>query len=203
MTLMMSRFQTQWKLAILMVLMSLVACGHVPVSSMIKLRNLDLLETDITRFYAAVRLPDTLAPRKNGVVFQLKYTSGDGKAELREQFVLQPVTGIVSPTLQSAGKPGFDIKVFKVAKQDEQRMVETRARLKRLRSTKKQGSGEMSIDAATCRRGPLPSGPLYLSTYINSAELQDFVVLVYNLDIRKVVGVENGLKKIPLCQMQE
>ena len=177
----------------------LVGCGTMPVSSVYKLRNFDIKTTNLAKFYAAVRIPQSLAPRENGVTIDLGFASKKAGIKFSERIVLQQINAIPSIALDAARQPGFQIYVFKLNDKDAQKMRLTRERISLLRKKHDDGKGSISIEAKTCKRSAIPDGPLYLSTYLKSAGLEDFVVLVNNANIKNLGDLEKSLGEIPFC----
>jgi len=187
------------KLAAVLVVLFLAGCGTIPVSSIYKLRNFDIKTTNLAKFFAAVRIPQSLAIREQGVKIDLGFKSEKAEIQFTEHIIMQQIDSLPSPALKGAQKSGYKIYIFKLNDRDAQKMRVVRSRINRLRKEHDDGVGSLSIDVETCRRGALPGGPLFLSTYLKSAELDDFVVLVNNADIKKLDDVKGSLDKIPLC----
>ncbi len=187
------------KLSVVLVILFLAGCGTMPVSSIYKLRNFDIKTTSLAKFYAAVRIPQSLAIREQGVKIDLGFKSEKAELQFTEHIIMQQIDSLPSPVLKGAQKSGFKIYIFKLNDKDAQKMRAVRSRITRLRKEHDDGVGSLAIDVETCKRGALPEGPLFLSTYLKSAELNDFVVLVNNADIKKIDDVEESLNTIPLC----
>ena len=187
------------RLAAVLVFMFLAGCGSVPVSSIYKLRNLDIKTTNLAKFYAAVRIPQSLAIREQGVKIALGFKSEAAEIKFTEHIVMQKIDGVPSQALKDAKKSGYQIYIFKLTDQDAQKMRVVRSRITRLRKEHEDGTGSLSIDVKTCKRGSIPVGPLLLSTYLRSAELDDFVVLINDADIRKLGKLEKDIEEVPIC----
>ena len=187
------------KLAAVLVILFLAGCGTMPVSSIYKLRNFDIKTTNLAKFYAAVRIPESLAIREKGVKIDLGFKSEKAEIQFTEHIIMQQIDSLPSPALKGAQKSGYKIYIFKLSDRDAPKMRVVRSRITRLRKEHDDGVGSLAIGVKTCKRGALPEGPLFLSTYLKSAELDDFVVLVDNADIKKLDDVEESLDKIPLC----
>ena len=66
----------------------LAGCGHMPVTSMIKLAQIDFTSTDPALWRAAVKLPQTLQPRTQAMVLRISVRASNGQ-ELKQEFALQ------------------------------------------------------------------------------------------------------------------
>ncbi len=188
-----------YKTAGILLLFTLASCGSVPVSSMYKLRNFDIQTTNLAKFYAAVRIPQSLSLREKAVAVELGFSSKEAGIKFKERIYFQQYDNISSPALKAEKRAGYKVSTYRMSESDAEKMRQTRARVNKLRKQHSDGKGSLSIVANTCRHGELPAGPLYLSTYIKSDELDDFVVLVLDADIKKIVVSEKDLEEIPLC----
>src|SRR5262245_14403931 len=77
-------------LAALLVLL-LAGCGHMPVTSMIKLARADLSATDPAQLRAAVKLPRALKLKPAGVALRIGVKLASGEEESQD-FVLREVS---------------------------------------------------------------------------------------------------------------
>src|SRR5438132_13157514 len=69
----------------------LAGCGHMPVTSMIRLARADLANTDPAQLRAAVKLPRSLRLRPRGVALRIGVKIGNGEEEVQE-FALREVS---------------------------------------------------------------------------------------------------------------
>jgi hypothetical protein len=69
------------------VTIALAGCGHMPVTSMVKLARVDFETSDPAQLRAAIKLPKSLRPRPNGVSLRIAVRVGRAREESRD-FVL-------------------------------------------------------------------------------------------------------------------
>ena len=62
----------------------LAGCGHMPVTSMIKLAGIDFQSTDLDRLRIAVKLPWALKARAAGTVLRVTVRLANGTEESRD-----------------------------------------------------------------------------------------------------------------------
>lgn len=93
----------------------LSGCGHVPLTTMAKLRNFDIATADPAQLRVAIRAPDWLEPREGGAAILFKLKQGDA-AEREERFALEPAEE-PAETAQLAGHrlPGERIRAWRIA----------------------------------------------------------------------------------------
>jgi hypothetical protein len=62
------------------------------------------------------------------------------------------------------------------------------------------GSLAISVRPDTCRTGPLPSGPVLLSTYLRTGETNSYVPLARDVDLRSFAAERDITAMIPECR---
>lgn len=163
----------------------LAGCGHVPVSTMVKLRSFDALRFDPSLMRIATQSPDWLAPRPGGAHLKLTLKHDD---ETRiERFALQEATKDAG--LASFEKAGRRIDVFRLSEADAARVRALQAEgLERRVKSGAKGSATIAADIAACRRRDLPDGPILGSTLIEVDPGQGWMTLLSSVDLRKAAA---------------
>src|SRR5262252_5558397 len=77
-------------IALALLALSATGCGHMPVTSMIRLARVDFETTDPAQLRAAVRLPQALQPLPRSMVLRVAVTVGRNTPESRD-FVLREI----------------------------------------------------------------------------------------------------------------
>ncbi|WP_233282639.1 hypothetical protein [Agrobacterium tumefaciens] len=72
-------------------------------------------------------------------------------------------------------------------------------RRSRIKGQRIRGSTEIEILRA-CVAGVLPTGPIYFSTYIKSAENDDYIAMALDADLVKVFGPDQVAARIRRCE---
>lgn len=180
----------------------LAACSHVPLQSMWALRSFDPLTTDPARLRAAVAMPEEAFPTRGGaklVISQIRKGGGD---EDKTEIVLEQVS-LAAETGLGAVKPkaGQMVRAYRIPPAEIPRLLEARERA-RARAEKEPGAftGTLSVGIDGCRQEGAPAPKAFLvSTWLKTSETQDYVPLLVDLDLVKLVGVEKLVAEAKVC----
>jgi len=190
-----SRFLLHCLLRILpMVAMS--GCSHMPVTSMVKLARVDFETSDPAQLRAAIKLPRTLRPRRNGVVLRIAVQVGRTPEEARD-FMLRELPEPAELTREA----GADSHIFayRIDDADLTRLAAFRAELIAKKSSGQKGSISISVRPQACKAGELPDGPIYFTTYLRTSETKDYVALARDVDLRSIVPNAAIVAEVPRC----
>jgi len=192
-------------LLILYLLVPLSACGHVPVTSLLKLSSVDLLTIDPANISVAVLMPPGVRVRENGSKLAISSkNTGDSSLDRNQEFVL-------AGTDFSAGVPGHhglptpaggqSLSLFMIAGED---LVRMRLLQREIAGQKARNpdavKGALSVSAAGCLTGSLPNGPLPVTTFMRTARSEPFIVLTRAIDLKSVIPPEKIASELPLCE---
>jgi len=183
-------------LAVLIFFIGLAGCGHVPVTSMVKLARIDFRTTDPARLRIAVKLPHALKARAEGTALRVSVRLADGSEESRD-FALREVNEAAE--LADETEQGSEIATFAIAERD---IVDVRMFRAALIQKQKGGSGgaiKISVRPDACRLEPLAAGPVVFSTYLKAAETGTYVPLARDLDLRTLDPNQDLAAKVPAC----
>lgn len=183
---------------------SLAGCGHVPVSTIWALRNLDAATVDPTVLRAAVRLPETFEPQQGGVTLKIGWwRDGEEKTKHELTIVLKETTAPedVGP-LAGERKAGTRLYAYRVDPAD---FAAIRARQKEFLEEKARSPGKthgaFGVGAEACRRGAFPDGPLLTTTWLRTQPSGDYLTVLKNLDMRDAATKEKPLDAlVPPCE---
>lgn len=164
--------------------MALAGCTYMPISSMLKLRQFDLMTADARQIQVAVQFPDVMEVREDGAEMIITVEHAELGEKLEERFVLERVSG-VSATPGVERRPGTHLEVFRMAEADMDRLAAMRRRLAAWKAADPDSTkGSLSVGAAGCRRDSLPDGPLIISTYLRLEDADEFFPLTRNFNLR-------------------
>jgi hypothetical protein len=184
---------------IVLLFQTLAACGHMPVTSMVKLARVDFQTTDPEKLRVAVRLPNALRARAEGTVLRLAVRVGKGAEESRD-FALREITDRAElETLAGEGDAGFHLSAFAIAANDVAHVRMFRAALLQKKRDGVGGSLSISVRPETCRTEALPNGPVLFSTYLRTGETNGYVPLACDVDLRSVSAERDIAAMIPQC----
>lgn len=177
-------------------LLVLAGCGHVPVTSLLRLAKIDFASTDPAQLRVAVKLPETLRPLPRSLVLRITVRKNSGQ-ELKEGFVLEEsLAPAEALPLRSELETGTHIAVYQISAAELPRLMAFRT------TALAQGGsgGGLAIQPEACRTGVLPLGPLLISTYLRTVETGGYVPLTRAIDLRNVTPSQDIATAIPLCE---
>ncbi len=174
----------------------LAGCGHMPVSSMIRLAGIDFQSTDLDRLRVAIKLPRALKARAETTVLRVTVRLADGRQESRD-FSLREVDE--SDALSSEAEQDSRIFTFAIAMRDISELRSFRAGLIEKQKGRSGGAITIAVQPDACRSEPLSSGPVMFSTYLKTAETNGYVPLARDVDLRRVDPGRDLAAKAPTC----
>jgi hypothetical protein len=164
-------------------------CGHMPVTSMVKLARVDFAGTEPGLLRAAVKL------------LRIGVRLASGHEEFQD-FLLRETTdaGEMQSLKDEAGADAH-VFAFRLDAAEAQRLAAFRDGLKKKQAESGRSGGALTIAVRpdACRTGELPSGPLRVTTYLRTAETGGYVPLARDLDLRTVVAGRDVVAEIPAC----
>jgi hypothetical protein len=173
-------------------------CGHMPVTSMVKLAAVDLQTTDPEQLRVAVKLPNALRARAEGTVLRIGVRLSNGVEDVRD-FALRELT---EPTERDAlrrdASAGSRISAYALTAADVANLHTFRGALIR-KQTGSGGAITISVRPDACRAEPLPNGPVLFTTYLRTAETGGYVTLARNVDLRRLDKNRDIAATIPAC----
>ena len=183
-----------------LMMLAMAGCGHMPVTSMVKLARIDFETTDPAQLRAAVKLPRALRPQANGVVLRIAVQVGRAPEDARDFMLLE----LPEPAeLAREAADGSHIFAYRIDDSDLARLKAFRneliARKTAGQSSGQKGSISISVRPQACKTSELPDGPLYFTTYLRTAETKDYVALARDVDLRSIVPNAAVVAEIPRC----
>jgi hypothetical protein len=174
----------------------LAGCGHMPVTSMVKLARVDFETSDPAQLRAAIKLPKSLRPLQNGMRLRIAVRVGREPEEARE-FVLRE---LLSPgELAREASADSHIYAYRIDDSDLPRLVAFRSELIAKKSSGQRGSLSISVKPQACKAADPPDGPVYFTTYLRTAETGDYVTLTRDVDLRSLGQGRAVVDDIPRC----
>ena len=189
------RFLLHCLLRVLLML-AMAGCSHMPVTSMVKLARIDFETSDPAQLRAAIKLPRTLRPRPNGVALRIAVQVGRAPEEARD-FILREIPEPAELT-REAGADSH-IFVYRIDDSDLARLKAFRAELIAKKNSGQKGSISISVRPQACNADELADGPVYLTTYLRTAETNDYVALARDVDLRSIAPDPATVAGIPRC----
>lgn len=184
------------RLLLVLPVMAMAGCSHMPVTSMVKLARVDFETSDPAQLRAAIKLPRTLRARPNGVALRIAVQVGRGPEEARD-FMLREIPEPAELTREADA--GSHIFAYRIDDADLARLAAFRSDLMAKKNSGQKGSISISVRPQACKVGELPDGPITFSTYLRTAETKDYVTLARDVDLRSIVPNAAVVAEIPRC----
>lgn len=178
-------------------LLLLVGCTQMPVSSMLKLREVRFETSDISALRAGVAFPKGLRPLRGTARLAIEVEPGDG-SRLVHSFRLQELGG--ADALALANEAGTEnVVAYGITPSDQLALQSFRSEVLAARA-KAEGRPalRLSVAADACRSSALPDGAIFFSTYLKTNETGRFVTLARGIDLRALAG-DRAESKIGPC----
>jgi hypothetical protein len=179
----------------------LAACGHMPVTSMIKLARVDFSKADPPHVRAAVKLPRTVKPRPQGVALRITVKLANGHEEFAD-FILREVSDPKDLLdLRQELDANSHIFAYRLDEKEAARLAAFRDGLdkKQAASGGKGGALTIAIRPDACRTSELSGRALFFTTYLRTPETRDYVPLARDVDLRTLVPRDDVAASIPPC----
>ena len=184
------------RLLLILSMLAMAGCSHMPVTSMVKLARVDFETSDPVQLRAAIKLPRALRPRPNGVALRIAVQVGRAPEDARD-FTLREIPEPAELTREAGA--GSHIFAYRIDDSDLARLAAFRAELIAKKSSGQKGSISLSVRPQACKAGELPDGPITFTTYLRTAETKDYVALTRDVDLRSIVPNAAVVAEIPRC----
>jgi len=183
---------------------ALSACSHVPVSTIWALRNFDAASVDPAALRAAVRLPESLEPQRNGVTLKIGWWRDGEEKTKREMTLALKETTAPEDLAPLAGEKTSGTRLY-AYRVDPVDYAAIRARQHEYLEEKARSPGKthgsFGVGAEACRRGDFPQGPLLTTTYLRTQPSGAYLTVLKNLDMREAATKEKPLDElVPPCE---
>lgn len=180
---------------------ALGGCGHMPVTSMLKLARIDFANTDPAQLRAAVKLPRVVQPQPQGMALRIGVKLSGGQEEF-EDFALREVSE-PKEVLVLHRELDADTHVFayRLDPAEIARLGAFRDALKKKQAASGGSGGSLTIAIRpqACRSGELPRRPVMVTTYLRTAETGGYVPLTRDVDLRTIDPKQDLAAAIPPC----
>src|SRR5215470_2873862 len=189
------------RLVLVAIALLLAGCGHMPVTSMIKLARADLAATDPGQLRAAVKLPRALNLKPAGVALRIGVKLASGEEETQD-FLLREVSDPADVlALHAELDSGTHVFAYRLDPTEAVRLAAFRDALKKKQeaSGRRGGALTIAVKPDACRAGELPDRPVYVTTYLKTAETGGYVPLARDVDLRTIVAGRDVTAEIPAC----
>ena len=174
------------RIVVVVIVLALAGCGHVPVTSLPKLSRLDIMTLDVEQLRVAVNMPDGLRVREDV-----------GGPALEERIVLEDVTNTEPGP---ASDPSPQARIFRIPQNDVARLEALRETIRQRKAAYPDDTrGYLTVTSAACRAARLPDGPLRVDTWLKTSADEPYFILTRQVDMRSLVPRRDLARELPLC----
>jgi hypothetical protein len=179
----------------------LAGCGHMPVTSMVRLARVDFVATDPAGLRAAVKLPKTIRPLRDQVRLHLVVKLASGKEDTQDFRLAEVSDPADILSLRGEVEGGTHLFAYRLEPAEAARLGTFRDALKKQQTANGGRGGALTISIATgaCRSDELPDGAVLLTTYLRTAETGGYVPLARDVDMRSIVQGRDLVAEMPVC----
>jgi hypothetical protein len=186
-------------------ILSLTACTHVPLATMVKLSNFDMLKTDPVRLRVAIRYPDSIKIPDGGATMLLTVKMKAGGAKLLEEEIeFEEVDSkLEKAELASELKQGTRIGIYRIQEENTpffksfQKLILSKSEVERDKL-----EGNMSISVSGCKISEQLPEKIHVSTFLKTEELGSYVPLLRDVDLKEVMANREN-PGLELCKVAE
>lgn len=183
-------------------LAALAGCLSTPPSTLVKLARLSPLESDPAQMRIAVHAPPSIQVRTGDIKLAMRFDGPSPETSLiaETQPIIEEQTGAV-PGIDDGTADDRRLYLAALSREDAQRIAAVQRRIKQLRADGVKGTGSLSVTATGCAQGPVPDGPVLITTYLQTAVQEDFFILNRGVDLRTtLISEADDLAQIPPCK---
>jgi hypothetical protein len=177
------------------------ACGHMPVTSMVKLARVDFAATDPAGLRAAVKLPMAIRPLRDQVRLRLTVRLASGKADAQDFRLTEISDSVDISLLRDEIQAGTHLFAYRLEPAEATRLAAFRDALETQQTAIGGRSGALTISIApeVCRSGEFPAGPVLFTTYLRTADTGGYLALARDVDLRSVARGRDLAAEMPVC----
>ena len=169
--------------SIIILLLFLIGCAGIPISSMYKLRNLDPLETDPAQVGIAVITNKAVVLNNDSTSLTMGFKSDTPDHNFENTFLTNVVINPNIQVLQDDKNNDENITLFSLDYESAKAMRVTQNRIKSIRQLDIEGEGSLSINVNTgcfnARRPPT----LLASIYMKFDAEQGYILMNKDVDL--------------------
>lgn len=167
------------------------ACSHVPLATMVKLRDFDLLKTDPDGIRVAVRYPDSINIPEGAAGMHLTVrTKSDAVLVLEEKVAFEElISNAEKAELGAELKDGTRIGIYRIPPENIAFFRSFQEfMLSKSKAERETMEGNMSVSVSGCRVSRQMPGKIPVSTYLKTSELGSYVPLMREVDLVEVMA---------------
>jgi hypothetical protein len=164
-------------------------CGYTPLSTMYALQKVDMMTTPATAFRVMVEMPGFARPIPGETVIELLEAG-------REEGVKIHLVPAPQEQKVERAKRQARLFVYRISPAD----IAVFHRFRAAHGEEDDEGGELSAKAGICRTTDRIPDHAFVTIYLKTAELADYVPLVWDIDMRDEASAGEIREALPLCE---
>ena len=179
----------------------LSGCGHMPLTSMVTLAQINFETTDPAALRLAVKLPAAIRPQRDQVRLRLTVRLGGG-AEATQDFVLKETSDPNDVAmLREEIETSEHVFAYRLDAAEAARLAAFRDDQKKKQAANggRRGALTIAVVPETCRTGELAPGRPLFTTYLRTPETGRYVPLARDVDIQTLMPGRDLVSEMPPC----
>ncbi|MAF75492.1 MAG: hypothetical protein CMF17_06485 [Idiomarinaceae bacterium] len=183
------------KTFLLVGMVSLVsACSSIPLSTMVKLMDLNPLEADPNQIIVAVKSPDGVSVNDGDVVLDFSFRTGEPESSFKHTFpVIVDSDYALSAELKDELENDEQFTVMRLSAADAQRMKNGQKTIREYRSQHEEGgAGSINVRLiSACQSGGSAWKDSELDVYLKTDQSDEFLLFLDDIELSEL-DVKNG-----------
>lgn len=181
----------------------LASCSNIPLTTMMKLMNLNPLKTDPEQLVVAVKTPKGVDVRDGDIVIDFSFRTDDPDVSFSHNFpVIINDNYVIPDNLKEDIEDNEKITIMQLSQQDAQTMYKGQQAVKDYRRKHENGgAGSMNVRlVSACRDNSFSWSNSELDVYLKTQDDEDFFLFLEDMDITKLEGdIQRNIHAIPDC----
>ncbi|EKE83432.1 hypothetical protein [Idiomarina xiamenensis] len=182
----------------------LVSCSNIPLTTMIRMINLNPLETNPSEFIVAVKTPQGIAVQEGDIVVDFSFRTDDPNVSFAHSFpVIVDNNYAIPDDLKEDLSDDEKITIMKLSAQDAVTMSQGQQAVKAYRKKyENKGAGSMNVRLlSACRNDDFSWQNTELDVYLKTDSDDDFFLFLENMDINELDNdIQRRVNTVPNCE---
>ena len=180
-------------------LIFLAGCTSVPLTSIVKLSSVDMATTLPEEIRVAFITPNILRVRQGDLFMNVHLRAGDGAIDVQKKLDLLLDKSSPPPNVLASKGPDDSVNLLKLRPEDVALFKGLQKTASDYKKAGKRGSLEINFGSKACAESEL-IGPLYISAFLKTSELSDYVLLVSKVNVNELAKEAGEDAKVKLCE---
>ena len=177
----------------------MAACTTVPLMSIVKLSSVNMSSTLPEDIRVAFITPKILRVRQGDLFMGVHLRTGDGSIDVQKKLDLLVDMTTSPPIVQASAGPDDNVNILKLRPEDVALFKGLQKTVSDSKQAGRKGSLDINFGSKACAESEI-KGPLFVSTFIKTSELSDFILLLNKANVTELVKEAGQDAKIKTCE---